>query len=92
MEFYMNDNKKIALDVIMEKQSVFTGLSDKIWEYAELSLKEYRSCDEYVLTLNELGFEVEREVCGIPTAFLGRCHVYLSSSFGFTGVFVLVSS
>ena len=68
----MDGKKKIAYDAIREKESVFTALSDEIWEYAELSLKEYRSAAAYVRLLGELGFEVEENVCGIPTAFLGR--------------------
>lgn len=69
----MEKLKKIAIDAILEKQDVFTELSDKIWEYAELSLKEYRSAEEYVRVLGELGFSVETNVCDIPTAFLGKC-------------------
>ena len=66
------DNKKIAIDAIKNKENVFTALSDKIWEYAELSLKEYKSSEEYMRIMKELGFEVSSNVCGIPTAFLGK--------------------
>ena len=68
----MDNKKKIAIDAIDEKSLVFTSLSDEIWEYAELSLKEYKSTEAYIRTLGELGFSVERNVAGIPTAFLGR--------------------
>ena len=68
----MNISKKIAIDAIEKNEKIFTGISDRIWEYAELSLKEFKSADDYSGTLSELGFEVERNVCGIPTAFLGR--------------------
>ena len=43
----MTEEKKIALDAIKEKGQVFCDLSDKIWELAELSLKEFRSAEEY---------------------------------------------
>lgn len=66
------DNKSIALGAIDECASVFTSLSDEIWEYAELSLKEYKSTEAYIRVLSELGFEVEENLCGIPTAFLGK--------------------
>ena len=36
------DNKKY-LDVIDQNASLFTDVSDKIWEYAELSLMEFQS-------------------------------------------------
>ena len=68
----MKDLKKIATSAIEEKSEVFTSLSDKIWEYAELSLKEYKSAAEYVKLLSELGFEVEEKLSGIDTAFLGK--------------------
>ena len=64
--------KKIATDAIDENAAVFTEVSDKIWEYAELSLKEFKSAELYVKVLSELGFEVEEEVAGIKTAFLGK--------------------
>ena len=43
----MKEFKQIALSAIEEKSEVFTSLSDKIWEYAELSLLEYKSAAEY---------------------------------------------
>jgi aminobenzoyl-glutamate utilization protein B len=64
--------KNTAINAIEENAKIFCDLSDKIWEYAELSLKEYKSCEEYCKILSELGFEVERKVAGIETAFLGK--------------------
>ncbi len=64
--------KKIATDIIEEKKDTFIALSDKIWGYAELSLKEFKSAEAYIKLLSELGFEVERSVADIPTAFLGK--------------------
>ena len=68
----LKELKKIATDAIEENKEVFVSLSDKIWEYAELSLKEFRSAELYLKVLNELGFETESEVAGIKTAFLGK--------------------
>lgn len=68
----MKDNKQYAIEMIENKKSVFTDVSDKIWEYAELSLQEYRSTELYVKTLRALGFEVTECVAGIETAFLGK--------------------
>ena len=68
----MKELKQIAISAIEEKSEVFTSLSDKIWEYAELSLKEYKSAKEYVKLLSELGFEAREKVSGIDTAFLGK--------------------
>ena len=68
----LKELKRIATDAIDESSSVFCEVSDKIWGYAELSLKEYKSTELYVKVLAELGFEVERNVAGIATAFLGK--------------------
>lgn len=67
----MNESKKHALDEIEQKSDVFCALSDKIWELAELSLKEFKSAETYCDLLEKLGFKVEREICGISTAFSG---------------------
>ena len=64
--------KNIAIDAIKEKASTFTSLADDIWGFAELSLQEFRSADKYCELLSELGFEVERGVADIETAFLGK--------------------
>lgn len=68
----LKELKKIATDAIEENKEVFISVSDKIWEYAELSLKEFRSAELYLEVLKELGFETESEVADIKTAFLGR--------------------
>lgn len=68
----MNSKKQIAVEAIEKNRKIFTDLSDRIWEYAELSLKEFKSTDDYCQTLAALGFEVERNIAGIPTAFLGK--------------------
>ena len=48
---------------------LFTGVSDKIWEFAELSLQEYQSAALYVEILKKAGFEVEAPFGDIETAF-----------------------
>ncbi len=68
----MNQDKLTVIEAIEEKQSVFCDLSDEIWGYAELSLKEYKSAAAYVRVLRTLGFETEERVAGIDTAFLGK--------------------
>ena len=64
-------DKKKLYDTIEAKAPLLTGLSDKIWEYAELSLLEYKSTAAYVQILTEQGFTVEENLSGIPTAFKG---------------------
>lgn len=51
------------------RQKRFWGISDAIWSYAELGLEEHRSSKLLADTLADEGFEVERGVAGMPTAF-----------------------
>lgn len=64
-------NKELLYQTIESKSELLTGLSDKIWEYAELSMLEYQSTAAYVAVLREQGFAVTENLCGIPTAFSG---------------------
>ena len=64
-------NKQKLYDIIEKKASLLTGLSDKIWEYAELSMLEYKSAAAYIQILKEEGFQVTGNLCNIPTAFSG---------------------
>ncbi len=66
--------KDIIAKAIDERTPLILDVSDKIWEYAELSLKEVKSAELFCSVLTEQGFKVEKGICGIPTAF--------SASFG----------
>ncbi len=68
----MDQFKSKAIDKVEEKKDLILGVSHRIWEFAELSLKEYKSAELYVEKLKEEGFEVETGLCGIDTAFLGK--------------------
>ena len=58
-------------DIIEDKAPVLTALSDRIWEFAELSMAECRSAECYCDLMEREGFTVHRNLCGIPTAFSG---------------------
>ena len=64
------DKQKLH-EAIEKNAAIFTGLSDRIWEYAELSMEEYQSTADYVQLMKQLGFQVEENLAGIPTAFSG---------------------
>lgn len=63
--------KQGLYNVINEKAEEFIALSDKIWEYAELSLCEYKSAALYKELLRKEGFEVAENIAGIETSFTG---------------------
>ena len=54
----MTAEKKSALQTIEEKRDLITGIADKIWEFAELSLQEFKSAAAYCEALEKEGFEV----------------------------------
>ena len=66
----MMDKQKLY-EIIDTKSPMLTALSDKIWEYAELSMLEYKSVAAYVQILKEEGFKVVENLCNVPTAFSG---------------------
>lgn len=70
----MTKEKQSAIRAIDAKAEVITQVADAIWEYAELSLQEEKSAELYCKTLEDEGFQVEKGICNIPTAF--------SASFG----------
>lgn len=47
-------------------------LQQALWEYAEPAFEEYRSSAALADFLEAEGFEVERGICGMDTAFAGR--------------------
>ena len=61
--------KQFLYDTIEENTPEIIALSDAIWDFSELSMEEYRSADYYCGLLEREGFRVERNLCGIPTAF-----------------------
>ena len=66
----MADMKKFALEWIKSNKERIIEICDKIWEYAELGLIEYKSSKLLADELEKHGFEVKRGVTGMPTAFV----------------------
>lgn len=64
-------DKKTLYQTVTDKAPVIRNLSDKIWDYAELSMLETKSTEAYIQVLEAEGFHVEKNLCGIPTAFSG---------------------
>ena len=62
--------KQKALSWIDENESRIIEVSDKIWEFAELGLQEFKSSALLAEELTKAGFKVEMGVAGMPTAFV----------------------
>ncbi|MDD5014380.1 MAG: amidohydrolase [Atribacterota bacterium] len=54
-----------------ENATHISDVSYKIWEYAEMGLKEFKSSDLLVSELEANGFKIERGLAGMPTSFVG---------------------
>lgn len=65
----MTNEKQAALAAIDEKAPLVAHVADAVWDYAELSLQEFRSARLYCDVLREEGFTVAEGICSIPTAF-----------------------
>lgn len=58
-------------NLIEQKRDKFIALSKKIWEVPELYFEEHQSSSYLIGALEEEGFQVERGVAGLSTAFVG---------------------
>jgi len=69
---YSQKQKKYALEWLSQPEVVekFGKISDKIWDYAELGLQEYKSSELLKKTLEKEGFEVVKGLAGMPTCFV----------------------
>jgi len=63
-------SKDVALSWIDENERRIIEVSDKIWEFAEVGLLEYKTSKLLSDEIEKHGFSVERGIAGMPTAFL----------------------
>ena len=64
------DNKKAIDKSVKKHQKELIKISDAIWHNAELALEEYKSSKILSDYAEKNGFNVERGVAGMPTAFI----------------------
>ncbi len=61
---------KKAMEYIDSHRDLITGVSDKVWEYAEMPFRETKSSAIIASTLEAEGFSIEWGLAGMPTAFV----------------------
>jgi len=66
----MSAGKERAFDWIENNKKLLIEISDKVWEFAELGLIEFKSSALLADELEKHGFKVERGIAGMPTAFV----------------------
>lgn len=67
-----SENQQIAVDFLesCETKARLAEINDAIWSYAELGLEEYNTANLLINYLEKEGFEIEKGVAGMPTAFV----------------------
>ncbi|MDY6819575.1 MAG: amidohydrolase [Halobacteriales archaeon] len=64
--------KQAVFDAVEERRDHLVDLATELWENPELSLEEHDAAALLAATLEEEGFDVERGVAGMETAFVAR--------------------
>lgn len=64
--------KREVADWLDERQERYTAISDAIWARPEVALAETAACALQAETLEADGFRIERNVGGLPTAFVAE--------------------
>ena len=65
-------DKQQLYKIITDHSSEIIDINDSVWEYAETAFSEHKSAEKLCEVLENNGFEVERGVGKIDTAFLAR--------------------
>ena len=63
-------SKEVALSWIDENEKRIMEISDRAWEYAEVGLLEHKTSKLFSNWIEKQGFQVERGVADMPTAFV----------------------
>jgi aminobenzoyl-glutamate utilization protein B len=64
------NSKQLAINWVDENAAFLIDVHDKIWNWAEVGLKEIKTGKYLMELLAAKGFTVERGVAGMPTAFV----------------------
>jgi aminobenzoyl-glutamate utilization protein B len=68
----LTQEKKTAMQWVDDQKKILGSLSDQIWNFAELSLQEFKSSALLADALREAGFEVTSGISNMPTAFVAE--------------------
>ncbi|MBP7400637.1 MAG: amidohydrolase [Chitinophagales bacterium] len=68
----ISNNKKEAINTIDKNAPQMISMSDSIWAFAEMSMKEFKSSELLADYAEAQGFKVTRNAADIPTAFIAE--------------------
>lgn len=66
------NSAQIIRDAVKKNSQVITGLNRAIWAYAEPGYRETKSAAALIKALEDDGFAIQKDLAGIPTAFLAK--------------------
>ena len=82
------DEKQFVIEKVERIARDMISIRDRIFAYAELPYREYRSAELLEKVLRQYGFEVTEGAAGIPTCFIASyCNGKGGMSVGFLGEF-----
>lgn len=64
--------KENILEWIKNNQSVFTEMAQNIWDNPQIAYEEKYASELQMLTLEQAGFKITREIGGASTAFVAE--------------------
>jgi len=67
----IDPQKQRVIQMLDNQAPGLTEIAQKIWNYAELGFLEEKSSRLLIETLENAGFSVEKDIAGMPTAFIG---------------------
>lgn len=59
-------------ELVESNHELIDNVNDQIWEFAEVALKEYRSCEFLKETLAQSGFSIKAGAEDVPTSFIAE--------------------
>lgn len=62
--------KEQVLAEVVGLEEQINKVSQFLWDYSEIALKEHKSADLLIEILEKEGFNIEKSVAGMPTAFV----------------------
>lgn len=65
-------NKQTVLSSIQKHQTELIKLSDQVWSFAEIAMREHQSAKVLSDYAEQQGFRVKRNIADIPTAFIAE--------------------
>lgn len=65
------DTKTRIHQIAADKAGIIADMNHSVWGFAEYGYKEFKSAAKLTQVLEDEGFQVERGIAGIETAFVG---------------------